>query len=93
MVSSLPYKKKFNQVANKFASVDLQTDTKMQEIIRSEFKNHTIIMIAHRLSSLLDFDRVVVLDSGRLVEFGKPIDLLEDATSNFSKLYKGSVTR
>lgn len=59
----------------------------MQDIIRSEFKDHTIIVIAHRLSSLLDFDHVAVLDAGRLVEFGKPADLLEVPTSNFSRLY------
>jgi ATP-binding cassette, subfamily C (CFTR/MRP), member 1 len=68
-------------------SVDLETDAKMQEIIHSEFKDHTIIVIAHRLSSLLDFDHVAVLDAGRLVEFGKPRDLLEVPTSNFSRLY------
>lgn len=40
----------------------------MQDLIRSEFRGRTIIMIAHRLSSLLDFDRVAVLDGGKLVE-------------------------
>jgi ATP-binding cassette, subfamily C (CFTR/MRP), member 1 len=59
----------------------------MQAIIRSEFKHHTIIMIAHRLASLLDFDRVAVLDKGRLVEFGEPHMLLRRAGSAFAKLY------
>jgi ATP-binding cassette subfamily C (CFTR/MRP) protein 1 len=62
----------------------------MQQIIRSEFKDHTIIMIAHRLSSLLDFDRVAVLDGGKLIEFGAPSELLKDEASNFSRLYLGS---
>jgi len=69
------------------SSVDTQTDARMQEIIRDEFKDHTVIMIAHRLSSLLTFDRVVVLDDGRLVEFGKPMELLKNSSSSFAKMY------
>lgn len=71
-------------------SVDLQTDSKMQELIRSEFRQHTIVMIAHRLSSLLDFDRVAILDEGKLVEFGAPSELLTDESSQFAKLYRKS---
>lgn len=73
-------------------SVDTRTDAQMQDIIRSEFKDHTIIMIAHRLSSLMDFDKVAVLDSGRLIEFGKPAELAKDGSSAFSKLYHGSAS-
>lgn len=62
----------------------------MQEVIRSEFADHTIVMIAHRLSTLVDFDRVIVLDSGRLVESGNPSELLKDQSSIFSKLHRGS---
>lgn len=65
----------------------------MQEIIRSEFTSHTIIMIAHRLSSLLDFDYVAVLDAGCVVEFGKVDDLVDDAESAFSKLWQDSKHR
>lgn len=74
------------------SSVDQQTDLKMQELIRSEFNNHTLIMIAHRLSSLLDFDRVAVLEGGQLLEFGRPAELLEDGHSQFSKLYNSSAS-
>lgn len=74
------------------SSVDQLTDLKMQELIRSEFNNHTIIMIAHRLSSLLDFDRVAVLDGGELVDFGSPSELLKGGTSQFAKLYHSSVS-
>lgn len=59
----------------------------MQRVIRECFQEQTIIMIAHRLKSLLDFDRVVVLDSGRLVENGAPRDLLADESSAFRALY------
>ncbi|KAI1862215.1 uncharacterized protein JN550_010371 [Neoarthrinium moseri] len=72
------------------SSVDTQTDEQMQGIIRSEFKDYTILMIAHRLSSLMDFDKVMVLDGGRLVELGRPTDLLKESNSAFAKMYYGS---
>jgi ABC-type multidrug transport system fused ATPase/permease subunit len=62
----------------------------MQKVIRSEFKHHTIIMIAHRLSTLTDFDKIAVLDKGQLVEFENPEVLLRDPLSAFSKLYNAS---
>jgi ABC-type multidrug transport system fused ATPase/permease subunit len=65
----------------------------MQSIIQSEFKHHTIIMIAHRLSSLLEFDQVVMLEHGQLVEIGNPHDLLKDKRSRFYGLYHGSTAR
>jgi ATP-binding cassette subfamily C (CFTR/MRP) protein 1 len=61
------------------ASVDMHTDELMQRIIREEFKGRTIIAVAHRLQTILDFDRIVVLDKGRLVECGKPQELLDRA--------------
>ncbi|OAQ69331.1 sulfonylurea receptor/ ABC transporter [Purpureocillium lilacinum] len=75
------------------SSVDSQTDAKIQEIVRSAFKNCTIIMIAHRLESLLDFDWVLVLDKGRLVEQGNPIALLADKETKFAALYRADKTR
>lgn len=45
-------------------------------------------MIAHRLDTLLDFDAIAVLDSGALVEFGSPKELLGDADGYFSRLYR-----
>lgn len=62
----------------------------MQVIIRDEFKDHTIIMIAHRLSSLLDFDFILVLDQGLVVESGKPNELLRDPSTRFANMYHGS---
>ncbi|KAG6365767.1 hypothetical protein INS49_007378 [Diaporthe citri] len=68
------------------SSVDAETDAKMQRLIRSEFQDYTIIMIAHRLSSLVDFDRVAVLDGGKLVEFGSPAELLRKGSGHFARL-------
>lgn len=68
------------------ASVDKQTDAEMQEIIREEFKGRTIIMIAHRLHTLMDFDKIVVLDQGSVVEVGAPKELLAQGGA-FAKLF------
>ncbi|KAI0465937.1 P-loop containing nucleoside triphosphate hydrolase protein [Xylaria cf. heliscus] len=72
------------------SNVDPNTDTQMQGIIRDEFKDHTIIMIAHRLSSLLDFDLILVLDEGSIVESGIPADLLRNSSGRFANMYYGS---
>jgi ATP-binding cassette, subfamily C (CFTR/MRP), member 1 len=59
----------------------------MQAIIRSEFSHCTIITIAHRLDSLLDFDTVAVMEKGELIEIGNPRALLSSKETTFSKLY------
>jgi ABC-type multidrug transport system, ATPase and permease components len=74
--------------ANNGNSVDIQTDGIMQAIIRDEFQGCTIISVAHRLNTIVDFDRVVVLHDGRVVESGKPQELLAQSESRFKKLYE-----
>ena len=71
-------------------SVDVKTDELMQRIIRTLFKNHTIIAVAHRLNTILDFDKVAVIEKGRLMEFDSPTDLLSRRRSAFRKLYESS---
>lgn len=59
------------------ASVDNGTDARIQETIRQEFKSSTVICIAHRLRTVIDYDKILVLEKGQVVEFGPPIDLIE----------------
>ena len=54
------------------ANVDFKTDRLIQEVIRDKFKDSTVITIAHRLNTIMDYDKVLVLDGGRVVEFDKP---------------------
>ncbi|KAG8630868.1 hypothetical protein KVT40_000008 [Elsinoe batatas] len=68
------------------SSIDQETDKLVQKLIRTEFKDHTVIAIAHRLDTILDFDFVGVMDGGRLVEYGKPSDLLQQQ-SRFRTLH------
>ncbi|PVH85137.1 putative multidrug resistance protein [Cadophora sp. DSE1049] len=51
------------------SNVDAETDRIMQRIIRDEFKDFTVLTVAHRIDTIMDSDRIVVLDGGRLVEF------------------------
>ncbi|POR32149.1 Metal resistance protein YCF1 [Tolypocladium paradoxum] len=60
------------------AAVDIETDAMLQATLRSPlFSNRTIITVAHRLNTILDSDRVVVLDKGEVVEFDTPAELVK----------------
>ncbi|KAI3898766.1 hypothetical protein MKW92_032186 [Papaver armeniacum] len=70
----------------KLDSPDTATDTLMQETLRQHFSESTVIIIAHRITSVLNSDAVLVLDKGRVVEYGSPKQLLENESSWFAKL-------
>lgn len=70
------------------ASVDIETDAHIQRTIRSEFKHKTIITIAHRLNTVIDSDKILVLDQGRVVEFDTPKNLLAKEEGHFWTLCK-----
>ena len=69
------------------ANVDYKTDQILQNIIRMSFKERALLTIAHRLDTVLDYDRIMFLDGGRMMEFDKPSILLQRTNSHFSKLY------
>lgn len=60
----------------------------MQRLLRSRFTSHTIIAVAHKLDTILDFDKVIVMNQGQLVEYGEPYKLLEREGSWFKSLYE-----
>ena len=68
------------------ASVDFATDELVQSTIRSEFKDCTMITIAHRLNTVLDSSRILLLDKGELEEYNSPESLLNDSNSMFYSL-------
>ncbi|URE01086.1 ABC transporter transmembrane region [Musa troglodytarum] len=72
------------------ANVDTQTALILQSTISNECKGTTIVTIAHRISTVLKMDLILVLDHGILVEQGNPQDLLEDECSRFSSFVKAS---
>ncbi|TDZ22764.1 ABC transporter atnG [Colletotrichum orbiculare MAFF 240422] len=73
------------------SSVDAHTERMVQRLVRDEFRNHTVVAIAHRLETVADFDRVVVMDKGRVVEVGNPQSLLaQQKGGQFRKLWDAS---
>ncbi|XP_052152165.1 putative ABC transporter C family member 15 isoform X2 [Oryza glaberrima] len=70
------------------ASVDSATDRIIQEIIRQEFKDCTVLAIAHRMNTVIDSDLILVLGEGSILEYDAPTKLLQREDSTFSKLTK-----
>ncbi|TQW00746.1 hypothetical protein V2A60_001796 [Cordyceps javanica] len=60
------------------SAVDRATDSMVQEVIRRELEDSTVIIVAHRLATVADLDKVLVLDEGAAVEFGSPADLMQN---------------
>jgi ABC-type multidrug transport system fused ATPase/permease subunit len=60
------------------ASIDGETDSFIQEMLRTRFKETTLVTIAHRLNTIMDYDLILVMDAGRAAEFGPPAELLEN---------------
>ena len=79
----LPGKTKILVLDEATAAVDLETDDLIQSTIRRQFSDCTVLTIAHRLKTIADSDRVMVLDAGTVAEFGAPSALLADRKSRF----------
>lgn len=72
------------------AAVDNETDAMIQKMVRKNFSDRTVITIAHRLNTIMDYDRIMVLDKGKLVEFDSPAKLLENPKSIFSSMVEAT---
>ncbi|XP_074640753.1 ATP-binding cassette sub-family C member 10-like [Tubulanus polymorphus] len=70
------------------ASVDNETDSWIQQTIRTAFSDKTVLTIAHRIQTIMDYDRVIVMDKGRVVEFAPPSVLLQRTSSVFNSLVR-----
>lgn len=68
------------------ASIDLETESLLQTTIRQEFAKCTVLTIAHRLNTILGYDKILVLDKGQVVEFDSPNALLLRPDSHFHQL-------
>ncbi|CCG82393.1 putative ABC metal ion transporter [Taphrina deformans PYCC 5710] len=72
------------------SSIDFGTDKMIQKILKTEFDNSTVLCIAHRLSTVIHYDRILVLDYGKVKEFDSPKNLLKNPNSLFTKLAESS---
>jgi ABC-type multidrug transport system fused ATPase/permease subunit len=66
------------------ANIDVVTEQKIQTLIAEEFKQSTMITIAHRLNTIIKSDKVMVLSFGKILEYDSPSRLLSDESSHFS---------
>ncbi|KAH8827646.1 multidrug resistance-associated ABC transporter [Flagelloscypha sp. PMI_526] len=76
------------------SSVDADTDAKIQQTIRTEFADRTLLCIAHRIGTIVSYDRVLVMNQGIVGELGPVLDLFDQENSMFRKLCNdASLTR
>ena len=70
------------------ANIDVVSEQKILELIKTEFREATVLTIAHRMNTIISSDRVLVLSAGRIAEFDHPNRLMQDPDSHFSSLLK-----
>lgn len=68
------------------ASIDEMTDHLIQKMIKNVFKDTTVITIAHRINTIMQYDKIVVLDKGNIVEIDSPINLIKKGDGLFASL-------
>lgn len=72
------------------ANIDLKTDLIIQNVLKTKFSDHTVLIIAHRLQTILDCNKILVLDYGNVEQFDTPENLKKDKDGIFYKLLKDS---
>lgn len=72
------------------ASIDYESDALIQQTIRDEFSRSTILTIAHRLRSIIDYDKILVMDAGRVVEYDDPYVLIANSETLFHSMCENS---
>ena len=73
------------------SNIDNKTDNLIQNAVDNIFKNSTLITIAHKIPDLNKYDKIMVLDSGHLIEFDTPDNLLRNNKSVFKQLYENNI--
>lgn len=70
------------------SSVDFETDKEIQRTLRKAFADSTVLTIAHRVNTIMDSDKILVMQDGVASEFAPPHALLNDDSSTFSEIVK-----
>lgn len=72
------------------SSIDYKSDALIQKTIRDEFGSSTILTIAHRLRTIIDYDKILVMDAGKVVEYDNPYVLISNSDSLFYSMCENS---
>jgi ABC-type multidrug transport system fused ATPase/permease subunit len=75
------------------ASVDLETDRRIQQTIQTEFKDKTLLCIAHRIQTIIGYDKILVLSAGQIQAFDSPLTLFDEGGDFFSLCQESKITR
>ena len=68
------------------ANIDLNTEQIIQDLMNEEFKDSTVITVAHRLNTVIKSDKILVMGFGKVIEFDTPERLMNDPNSEFYSL-------
>lgn len=77
LARALLRKNKFLVLDEATSNVDMKTDAFIQQVIKDRFRQTTVITVAHRLNTIADYDKVIAIHHGRIVEQGAPYELLQ----------------
>jgi len=86
LARALLLRKKILFIDEATANVDNDTDALIQETIKDKFRDCTVVTIAHRLNTVMDYDRIMVLKAGKIVQFDEPCELFKDKNGEFVQL-------
>lgn len=75
------------------ASVDLETDSRIQATIRNEFNDKTLLCIAHRVKTIIGYDRILVLAAGQVLAFDSPLALFDAGEDFYSLCQESGISR
>jgi len=68
------------------SNIDKDTDERLQKLARTELEECTVLTIAHRLGTVIDYDRIMVMGAGKVLEFDTPSKLLENTSGELSRM-------
>ena len=90
MAQALLRKSKILVLDEATSAVDVGTDGLIQKTIQKEFASSSIITIAHRLNTVIDYDRILVLDEGEVAEFDSPLRLMSNPGTKFYSMARAA---
>ena len=70
------------------ANIDVNTEGKVTDLLNSSFKQSTVLIIAHRINTVLNCDRIMALEGGEIIEFDTPQNLLRNEAGYFKSIYE-----